>query len=383
MAKRDINKARFDEKTSLKLDIFRECFRAWFPVLANDIYTQRIYIFDLFAGSGTDEDGEYGSPLILLDEAKGDKKQFCHFIHTKEKDIHFIFNEKLKDKSALLEKNITEYFNQCEKECDYEKCIYRGKYEIKNDSFINIFNDPNFEKILQNKTYGKFLLLDQYGFKEIGDDVFLKLISYPKTDFIFFIASNYIKRFKNLPAVTDYFQKIGNIDFDESQPKECHRIIANYYRSLLPSGKEYYLHHFSYLKKTNYYGLIFGTNHTYGMEKFLKVCWNYDPLSGESTENINNDFEKGSLFFDPSQSNKKQTIKELLKNEILNSNIRTNLDGFKFVLSKGGETTLYIECINELIRTKKVTIEGRFNQQKTSIHRLKDDKIYKINIINQ
>ena len=64
---KDINKSKFDNGTNLKLYIFRECFRAWFPVLANDQYTQKLFILDLFAGSGTDEDGEYGSPLILLD----------------------------------------------------------------------------------------------------------------------------------------------------------------------------------------------------------------------------------------------------------------------------------------------------------------------------
>ncbi len=383
MTKKDINKTKFDKGTNLKLDIFRECFRAWFPVLANDKFTQKLFIFDLFAGSGTDEEGDYGSPLILLDEARGNNKQFCNFVNNKEKDISFIFNEKITRKAHELEKNVANYFEQCESDCSLDNCVYRHKYEIKNDDFINVFKNDDFENILKNKKHGKFLLLDQYGFKEIGDEVFLKLVTYPKTDFIFFIASNYIKRFKTLTAVTDYFQKIGNINFDESQPKECHKIIAEYFRQLLPPDKEYYLHQFSYLKKTNYYGLIFGTNHTYGMEKFLNVCWKHDPLSGESMENMYNDFERGSLFYNPNDSNKKQEVKQLIEKEILNSHIKTNIEGLKFVLLKGCQTSLYIECIEELIKAKKVSIDGKFNKTATSIHKLKGDKVYNINVLTQ
>lgn len=382
MAKRDINKSKFDNGTNLKLDIFRECFRAWFPVLANDKYTQKLFILDLFAGSGTDEDGEYGSPLILLDEARGKKKLFCEFVNSQEKDISFIFNEKITKKAKILETNIDTYFQRCESKCILDKCVYREKYKVKNDEFKNVFNDPKIKQILDNKQHGKFILLDQYGFKEIDDKVFLELIEYPKTDFIFFIASNFVKRFKSLPAVTDYFQKIGSANFNESEPKECHKIIAEYFRRLIPDRKEYYLHHFSYLKKTNYYGLIFGTNHTYGMEKFLNVCWSHDKLSGESTENVYNDFEEGSLFYNPNDSNKKQKIKRLVEEEILNSRIKTNIEGFKFVLSKGCQTSLYLECIESLINAKKVSIDGKFNKTVTSIHKLKGDKVYNI-IVNQ
>ena len=136
MAKRDINQSKFDKGTNLKLDIFRECFREWFPVLANDIFTQKLYIFDLFAGSGTDEEGEYGSPLILLDEARGNNQKFCHFVNNQEKDISFIFNEKITKKAEILEKNVGLYFDKCESDCTLGKCVYREKYEIKNNDFI-------------------------------------------------------------------------------------------------------------------------------------------------------------------------------------------------------------------------------------------------------
>lgn len=100
MAK-NINKNVYSEETLLKLDIFRECFREWFPVFLHNPYITNIYIYDFFAGSGTDIEGTFGSPLILLEEARGEKHQHCaHFQQNKQK-IAFAFNEAQKRKQKL------------------------------------------------------------------------------------------------------------------------------------------------------------------------------------------------------------------------------------------------------------------------------------------
>lgn len=53
MAK-NINSKPFDEGTLLKLDIFRKCFREWYPVFVHDPFTKYVCVFDMFAGSGYD-----------------------------------------------------------------------------------------------------------------------------------------------------------------------------------------------------------------------------------------------------------------------------------------------------------------------------------------
>jgi three-Cys-motif partner protein len=67
---KDINDNKFPDETKLKLEIFSQCFREWFPVFIYNSYISRICICDFFAGSGTDTEGSHGSPLILLDEAR-------------------------------------------------------------------------------------------------------------------------------------------------------------------------------------------------------------------------------------------------------------------------------------------------------------------------
>lgn len=167
----------------------------------------------------------------------------------------------------------------------------------------------------------------------------------------------------------------NKLDFEEKKPKECHRIIADYFRNLIPADKEYYIHHFTIQKGTNYYGLIFGTSHTLGMEKFVKVCWMEDKNSGESNCNIDNDFEKDSLFYDPTNTAKKLRIKDELLRLILSGKIKSNVEGLKWVLSCGCEPNLFIEAVNTLVAQKKVAIQGKFNKQSSNIHKVEEYKI--------
>jgi three-Cys-motif partner protein len=369
MAK-NINKTEFSEETKLKLDIFKKCFREWYPVFLHASYITRLYIYDMFAGSGKDTVGNFGSPIILLQEARGENKQHCKHLITanKKPSVIFGFNEKLQDKSAELKQNIEIEQAKCQKSCKYSSCPFSNKIHIGSYDFQELIQNKNVNTILNNKSYAKFILLDQYGFKQINDEVFLKLINSPKTDFIFFIASSFIRRFKTLDAVTAYFRN-NNIIFDESKPKECHRVITNYFKDLIPPEKEYYLHSFTIQKGTNYYGLIFGSNHTLGMEKFLKVCWSEDKLAGESNCNINNDYEVGSLFYDPNSSNKKQEVYNVVKDKILKKEITNNIDGLKFVLSHGCEPKLFVDVVENLINQQEITIEGNFNRTASNIHK--------------
>lgn len=109
MAK-DINKKEFTEETQLKLDIFQECFREWYPVFIHNKYITNVLIYDMFAGSGMDAKGNYGSPLILLQEAKGENKQHCTFLSKQNApQVYFGFNELLTHKEEELESNISNY----------------------------------------------------------------------------------------------------------------------------------------------------------------------------------------------------------------------------------------------------------------------------------
>ena len=324
--------------------------------------------------SGRDTNGEPGSPLVLLDKGRGKEQYYCS---NTRKDITFIFNESIASKSEELSSNLKSYIKECEKQSGCGNCAY--KYQVRNSSFKDIFADQAILNIFQNKKYGKFVLLDQYGFSQIDEEVFRQLVSFPKTDFIFFISSSFISRFREHQNTTKYIDT-SKISFDKIKPNEIHRAVADYFRDLIPSDKEYYLHHFSIQKeanKGNYYGLIFGSNHTLGMEKFLKVCWKYDMLSGEANHNIDGDFEEDELFYDPQNTNKKREIRSLIKENILARKICDNITGLKFTMKNGCEPKLFTEVVQELEKANLIERTGDVNNTSSNIH---NAKIYNIRV---
>lgn len=370
MAK-DINKKNFDDGTSLKLEIFRECFKEWLPVFIHNPFAKKNFIYDFFAGSGKDFSGNYGSPLILFEEAKGENQMYCN--NAEPHNVVFAFNEKVKLKNIELQENVNKFVRNCLNNCQRKECVY--EYHFGNYDFKEAFNRHNVIEILNNKSYGKFVLLDQYGFKEVDNDVFQTLISAPMTDFIFFISSSFIKRFKEHESVKKYIET-EKIKFDEAEPKECHRIMANYFNSMIPKQKEYYLHHFTIKKGSNYYGLIFGTGHTFGMEKFLKVCWQKDKLAGEANFDLNNDFQIGTLFYTEDNTNKIERYVDELTKKILAKEIKNNLEALKFTLKSGILPKSYIDKIDKIIISNNIQIKGNYNKKASNIHKLSNKDIY-------
>ena len=373
MAK-DINSSPFDEGTKIKLDIFRRCFREWYPVFVHDLHTKHLFVFDMFAGSGMDTVGVPGSPLILLEEAKGADYRHCTSLKSScnGKQVFFVFNEYIKQKYEDLTKNVHAFQDKCIESHSCNYCPIKKGIRTYNMSFMDLFADERIEMIFKNNNYGKFVLLDQYGINQVTEDVFSRLVNYPRTDFIFFISSSTIKRFKDFQAVQQYFDT-KKINFDEAKPKECHRLIKEYFEDMIPDGKDFFLHSFTIKKGSNYYGLIFGTSHSLGMEKFLKVCWEEDKLSGDSNCNIDNDYEEGTLFYDESQTQKKVAIKQELYDNILNGSIKDNISGLLFALHRGCQPSIFVEEMTTLIKQGKVDVSGKFNRKAASIHKIKPD----------
>jgi three-Cys-motif partner protein len=322
-----------------------------------------------------DSKGNRGSPLLLLNEAKGENCGYCNEVLNKGKKVYFSFNEKNKQKEMELENNVKSFMFQCiQTNCKRDKCVYSYSNFHQYD-FKNVFyNDTLFTRVLLSSDYAKFILLDQYGFSQVDEDIFLKLVDSPRTDFIFFISSSFIKRFKEIDSTKKYIDT-DRINFDESNPKECHRLIADYYQRLIPEGKEYYIHHFTIKKGANYWGLIFGTNHTLGMEKFLRVCWKYDNFSGESNFNIDNDEPFDSLFYTGETTNKKEKIKDDIKKKILSEEITDNRSGLKYALKNRCLPALFVDVATELEKAGLVTCFPKLNRQATNIHRVNSYRI--------
>lgn len=374
MAKKDINKSSFDETTTLKLDIFRGCFREWYPVFLHHGFIDKVYVYDMFAGSGRDSEGDEGSPLILLNEAKGgEERKHCKtLLKKRNKEVVFTFNELLQDKSKELENVLRTNLIECKKSCKFDNCPYSDSMRFTQQEFHKLINTSEVKNILKNNRYAKFILLDQYGFKEVDTEIFRLLVNSPKTDIVFFVASSFVKRFRNSPETKKYIDT-SKIDWDKATPKEVHTLIKEYYQSLLPKDKDYFLHAFTMKKGSNYYGLIFCSGHSFGMEKFMRVCWKVDPEAGESNCEVGGFLGRGSFF--PELESKTASVENELRELVLSGEITTNIVGLNYALKLGCRPKVFVDTIFALEKEGRIQFEGEPNKTATDIHKAKEFRI--------
>ena len=358
MSKKDLFRSPFDDGTISKLEIFEDYFKEWLPVfISKEIpIWKEIRIFDFFGGEGKDVNGVYGSPMRILKVLN----QNNSLILKSKVKIHVVINEFEKEKFQVLKENL---------ELIADNSLYTLKYY--NEDFIFIFN-RYYEKM---RLTPNFLFLDQSGIKQITQTVFSRLIELKQTDFLFFISSSFIKRFADVEEFRKYLS-FTKQHFEGESYYHIHRIVLNYYRSLIPIEKSYFIAPFSIKKPAGIYGLIFGSNHTYGMEKFLSVCWKHDSLTGEANFDIDNekiDSLKPTLFHEMNIPSKRQLFEENLRNQIFDGNLKTNLQVYLFTLNEGflfKDTNLILKQLKQQNK-----IEFEFNLISSRLHKELESEI--------
>lgn len=257
----DFHDKPFDEGTVTKLHIFELYAREWFPVFLSreKPLRQTVHVFDFFAGPGTDCNDILGSPLRLLRQLQG----YQGTQGWGKVRIHIHFYDEDSEKIAQLKENLADHGLQ----------LPSVTYDIQSLRFDDAFRESAL--MLADPQAAKLVFIDQTGVAQVTPEVFRKLVHSPTCDYLFFLSSSTLHRFRDHPAI---WQKID-------RPEDyyhVHRAALEYYRGLLPPGQEYYLAPFSIKKGANIYGLIFGSAHPLGIDKFLEVAWRKDEFSGEA-----------------------------------------------------------------------------------------------------
>ncbi len=262
---------QFDKGTRTKLYIFNEYFKESFPVFIHSPVWHEILVYDFFAGKGYDETGEKSTSINILEQIK----PYCSLLLDRKKKLYVILNDR--DEREELEKNVNLFLTECRNNCPLT-CIFSDRNLKVFDKDFDIYFDEVYPRIQKHKDAAKLIFLDPFKFI-LDDKKFLNLIDLKSTDFLCFMPSSYLRRFRDLPSFNKFINT-KKLNYDNTPPTHCHRVIADYFKSLIPKDKDYYIGAFSIKKGSNYYGLIFGTNHSLGAEKFQKVCWTVDKLAG-------------------------------------------------------------------------------------------------------
>ncbi len=321
----DIHSNKFDDATQIKLLILREYLKKWLPVfLKRKIkFWKEITIYDFFAGEGFDTQNNPGSPIIILNELE----IYQDDIKNEDINLKVILNDFDSSKTFKLKSRI-----------NFEK--YNFEIEILNEDFTKLFYNI-YPEIIQKskKNLPRFMFIDQYGVKYVTKDIFTKIAELERTDFLFFISSDFVKRFSELAEFKQYIQ-IQKKEFNEKKPYQCHRVVFEYFKNMIPNGKELYLAPFSLQKENskNVYGLIFGSHNPLGIEKFLKLAWKLDGNAGEANFNIDDAILEGhtfDMFNSDIRAKKLQLFEKELKLQIEQGEIITLKEVYLFTFNYG------------------------------------------------
>jgi three-Cys-motif partner protein len=303
----------FDEGTLTKLEIFQLYAREWLPVFLAKPNPSRkqIHVFDFFAGPGEDVNRVQGSPLRLLEEVR--RARGYSGWHAVQLSIHF-FDRKRRAVDALREGVRP-----------LEAQLPEIKIEIEAYDFDTAW--PKCQSALANRDAAKLVLIDQCGVAHVTDERFRQLARFPTCDFLFFISSSTFHRFREHPAIRQKIQRPHDY-------YHVHRAALDYYRALLPSDRTYYLGAFSLKKGSNIYGLIFGSGHPRGMDKFLQVAWSKDEVHGEADFNIDRD-DAGPLLRALVPPTKLTAFEGALEGEILSGTVKNERDVIRVCFEHG------------------------------------------------
>lgn len=318
---------KFDGGTMLKLEIIREYVKTWIPVWLSKHNADIVRIYDFFAGTGGDKNGNEGSPIVILQEIY--KYYAAESTPKTQVPIKVLFSDKKTSNIENLKEKVDSFL------------LKNGKLPNLEISFENgIFDDVFDRKLpeIQHRGSAKLLLLDQFGIKDVSTNRLSCVGSCLKTDVLFFVASNYVHRFKNHPNIQKFFSPENIELFRNSNHNDCHRIMCECIRKAVPQLGN--IAPFSIQKeKGNIYGLIFGSNSLLGLEKFLEVCWKKDTLTGEANFNIDDDISRKfpcqGLLFEEDRVVKKRGQFESNLEEFIAKREPNNLEIYEFCLKEG------------------------------------------------
>lgn len=343
MPYKDLHAKPFDETTQTKLSIFKEYAKLWLPTFVMS-GNKKIFIVDFFAGTGRDITGKEGSPLGILEAVKLQKNNILN----KQNKIFICFNEYDKNKFELLKSNCEKYIatENLSVLCDNDllDIIYKNEdFETLFPEMLDMIND------LPSLVY-----LDQNGIKYLNDDYFMPLVNSRQTDFLYFVSSSYIKRFKR----TEQFKNSLSFDLAEVGDvyKYVHQQVIEKLREKIPIGSKTRLYPFTLKKENNYYGIIFGASHPRAVDKFLAVAWSENKINGSANFDIDDDESKvlQEDLFEGKQLTKIEKFQYSLEKEILNKHLRTNKDVYDYTLEHGHIPAHSREVLNRLKKDKKI-----------------------------
>jgi len=334
----------FDDVTLTKLDIYARYLQEWLPVpLSGRMYVSEAVIYDLFCGPGSDSGGVSGSPLVAVEVIQNNQDN----IERSRVPVRLVLNDYLQDHIDVLSATVGA-------EILAENGSRLASVRYHSQPFENLLPELIDE---MNGKNANLLFIDQFGMTGVDEDVFRILHSLTTTDVLFFISTNWFRRFAGRPEASDW--TVTKEEIMSIQYGHLHRFMTDHFHSLV--GEDYYVAPFSLKKGSNIYGLVFASHHHLGLKKFLEVAWKKDPHSGEANFDI---YKEGAgnqdqmVMFEARKIDDFQTD---LKCRILSREFETDSDIYLHMLKSGFINKHASPVVSKMASKKGGLIEFREN----------------------
>jgi three-Cys-motif partner protein len=340
MAKKiDSQKVMLDHSL-IKVRLLGRYLDKYLNVIANDGYTEKITILDLFCGEGIYENGGKGSPVIILENIK----KLLHINSAKISKMPLI--------NVVLNDIKVEKTNKVKAFVESMDLYVKGSGELKfrNRDYKDMMPRLiDFAKKVKNEKV--FAFIDPYGYKEIRASEIKSLLETKKTEVLLFLPTRFMYRFddngtpESLIDLLDDLVEYENWKANGSVIQFIDQFKEGFKKHL---GAEYFVDTFTILKdKKTMFCLFFFSSHIRGFEKMLEAKWDIDREEGMGWT-----YELSGNLFSAFKTNALE--EKLLK--YLVGKPRDNKDIYNFTLHSGFLPKHVNEILTQLQGNKKINV---------------------------
>lgn len=256
--------------TAAKHELLEGYLKAWLPIMART--NDALLVVDGFAGPGRYEDGERGSPLVILETFLDhrDRKNWD------EKRFTFAFIEKDPERFEALKAELA----SVSLPGNASMLVVHGEFDNEIGGLLDRIP----------KGYGlipSFVFIDPFGWTEHSLELSSRILAFPKCEVLVYVPLPWIARFVGDENVR---QSLNNLYGGDSwlparriaDGRDRHAFLHDRFLEKLASHAGL-ARSFEFRiagRGWNGYHLFFGTGHPTGLDRMKYVMWKLDPASG-------------------------------------------------------------------------------------------------------
>ena len=261
--------------TKAKHDLLTGYLGAWFGILGNSRWDDKVAVLDPFAGPGVYAAGEPGSPMLALSTLL-DHNLFSEWKNT---EFLFLFNEADAKRHASLEVELGKFAASR----PGGKVPPNVKVHSSNLTFGKVAGDLLDGMPPRQQLVPIFAFIDPFGFSDCSIELIKRLLAYPKAELLIYFDFNNINRFATAGNVDPHLTELfGTDEYKNAPPSGTarHDFLHDLYERQLKKVCSFaHVRSFAMLNEKGHIGnyLFFGTKNLQAFDKMKQSMWRVAP----------------------------------------------------------------------------------------------------------